>query len=95
MMAQQLIVYFSFARKIALELSSTIISRGTRRPLNGIIGNVMKRNRLIFLILWILSLVGISFFGGPVSYGFFTVFTLIPVICLFYLVLVYFFFHIL
>ena len=54
----------------------------------------MKRNRVIFAILWILSLVGISFFGGPVSYGFFTLLTLIPLICFLYLVLVYFCFRI-
>ena len=54
----------------------------------------MKRNRVIFAILWILSLVGISFFGGPVSYGFFALFSLVPVVCLVYMVFVYFFFHI-
>ena len=54
----------------------------------------MRRNRVILAILWLLSLVGISFFGGPVSYGFFTLFTLIPVICFLYLLFVYFFFHI-
>ncbi|MBO4396078.1 MAG: DUF58 domain-containing protein [Eubacterium sp.] len=54
----------------------------------------MKRNRVVLAILWILSLVGISFFGGPVSYGFFALFTFIPVISLIYLILVYFFFHI-
>ena len=54
----------------------------------------MKRNRLIFLILWILSLVGISFFGGPVSYGFFALLTLIPVIACHYLFCVFTFFRI-
>lgn len=54
----------------------------------------MKRNRIIFAVLWILSLVGISFFGGAVSYGFFTMLTLLPVISLAYLGCVYFFFHI-
>ncbi len=48
----------------------------------------MLRNRLILAALWILSLVGISYYGGPVSYGFFAVITLIPVICLVYLLLV-------
>ena len=54
----------------------------------------MKRNRRIFLILWILSLVGISFFGGPVSYGFFAVLTLTPIVSLIYLVCVFAFFRI-
>ena len=48
----------------------------------------MLRNRLILAALWILSLVCISFYGGPISYGFFAVITLIPVICLIYLLLV-------
>ena len=48
----------------------------------------MTRNRIVWALLWILSLVGISFYGGPVSYGFFAVLTLIPVICLVYLLLV-------
>ncbi|MBP5282086.1 MAG: DUF58 domain-containing protein [Lachnospiraceae bacterium] len=54
----------------------------------------MKRNRLIFLILWILSLVGISFFGGPVSYGFFALLTLLPLVSLVYLLFVFWFFRI-
>jgi len=54
----------------------------------------MKRNRLIFLILWITSLVGISFFGGPVSYGFFALLTLLPLVSLLYLFCVFFFFRI-
>ena len=48
----------------------------------------MLRNRLILAALLILSLVGISFYGGPVTYGFFFVMTLIPVILLVYLLLV-------
>lgn len=48
----------------------------------------MKRNLIILIGLWILSLVGISFFGGPVSYGFFFVLTILPVISFIYLVLV-------
>ncbi|MCR5418044.1 MAG: DUF58 domain-containing protein [Lachnospiraceae bacterium] len=48
----------------------------------------MTRNRIVWALLWILSLVGISFYGGPVSYGFFAVLTLIPVICLVYLLMV-------
>ena len=54
----------------------------------------MKRNRIIFLILWILSIVGISLFGGPVSYGFFALLTLIPVTALIYLFCVFTFFRI-
>ncbi|WP_034784926.1 DUF58 domain-containing protein [Eubacterium xylanophilum] len=54
----------------------------------------MRRNRIILAILWILSLVGISFFGGPISYGFFALFTFVPVVCFAYLLYVYSFFHI-
>ena len=39
--------------------------------------------------LWLLSLAAISFYGGPVSYGFFFGVTLIPVISLIYLLCVY------
>ncbi|MCR5267738.1 MAG: DUF58 domain-containing protein [Lachnospiraceae bacterium] len=48
----------------------------------------MRRNRIILLLLWILSLIAISFYGGAVSYGFFTVLTLIPVVSFLYLILV-------
>ena len=54
----------------------------------------MKRNRIIWFCLWLLSLVGISFKGGAVTYGFFALLTLIPVISLIYLVAVYALFHI-
>lgn len=54
----------------------------------------MKRNRIIWLCLWVLSLVGISFRGGTVSYGFFAVLTLVPIVSLLYLLAVYFLFHI-
>jgi len=54
----------------------------------------LKRNRIIYAVLWILSLVGISFFGGTVSYGIFATLTIVPVISALYLVLVYFLFHI-
>lgn len=54
----------------------------------------MKRNRIIYVILWILSLVGISFFGGAVSYGIFITLTFLPVVLLIYLLFVYIFFHI-
>lgn len=49
----------------------------------------MKKNRLFLLLLWILSLVGISFYGGPVSYGFFIMVTMVPVISLIYLLCVF------
>ena len=49
----------------------------------------MRRNRIILIILWVLSLVGISFFGGPVSYGFFWAVTLTPIVSLAYLWAVY------
>ena len=45
----------------------------------------MRRNRLIFLLLWLASLVGISYRGGPVSYGLFVFLTLLPVLSLIYL----------
>lgn len=48
----------------------------------------MLRNRLIFFLLWVISLVGISFYGGPLSYGFFAVMTFIPIACLIYLLIV-------
>lgn len=54
----------------------------------------MKRNRLIFAGLWILSVIGISIYGGPVTFGFFTLMTAIPLVSLLYLALVYFFFRI-
>ena len=50
----------------------------------------MKRNRLIYLSLWILSVVGISFFGGTVSYGLFWALTILPVLMLIYLIFVLF-----
>lgn len=49
----------------------------------------MKKNRLFLLLLWILSLVGISFYGEPVSYGFFIMVTMVPVISLIYLLCVF------
>lgn len=49
----------------------------------------MKRNRLILAALWIISIVGISFYGGPVSYGFFALTTLTPLVSMAYLALVY------
>lgn len=49
----------------------------------------MRTRRLLLLILWILSLVAISFYGGAISYGFFFCMTLLPVISLLYLICVY------
>jgi len=54
----------------------------------------MKRNRIIWFVTWIISIIIISFFGGAVSYTFFYCITLIPLISLIYLLYVYFFFHI-
>jgi len=47
----------------------------------------MKWRRIVFLVLWVMSLIGISFYGGAVSYGFFWGMTLLPVISLVYLIL--------
>lgn len=49
----------------------------------------MKWRRGVFFILWILSLVAISFYGGAISYGFFFGMTLIPVVSFVYLAFVY------
>ena len=54
----------------------------------------MKKNRIMLGILWILSIIGISFYGGAVSYGFFFALTLMPIISYVYLLCVYFRFHI-
>lgn len=54
----------------------------------------MRRNRILWGILWLLSICSISFFGGAISYGFFIVMSGIPVISLLYLIYVYAFFHI-
>ena len=48
----------------------------------------MIRNRILFSFLWILSLVGISFYGGPITYGFFIMMTMIPVLSFGYLLAV-------
>lgn len=53
----------------------------------------MKRNRLIWFCLWVLSWVGISLRGGAVTYGFFAVITLLPFVSLLYLIAVYALFH--
>lgn len=54
----------------------------------------MRRNRIIWACLFILSLVGISFFGGSVSYGFFAIVTIVPVVSFVYLLCVNSLFHI-
>ena len=48
----------------------------------------MRRNRIIWAALWVASVVLISFYGGAVSYGIFTILTLTPVISLAYILLV-------
>ncbi len=54
----------------------------------------MKRNRIILIILWIMSVIAISFYGGVISYGFFIIFTSIPVIALAYILFVILFFKV-
>lgn len=49
----------------------------------------MLRNRLIWLFFFVLSLVGISYYGGAVSYGFFFLMLFIPIISALYLLAVY------
>ena len=49
----------------------------------------MSGNRLIVLGLFVLSLIGISFFGGPVTYGFFFLLLIVPVVSLFYAFITY------
>ncbi len=50
----------------------------------------MLRNRLTVLILFILSVAAISFYGGPVTYGFFFFMLSVPLISAAYTVLVYY-----
>ena len=54
----------------------------------------MRHRRLIWFFLWLLSLVGISFYGGAASYGLFFALTLLPLISFLYLVIAYFQFKI-
>lgn len=54
----------------------------------------LRTRRRILLIIWILSLVAISNYGGPISYGFFFAVTLLPIISFVYLIFVYSFFKI-
>lgn len=54
----------------------------------------MLRNRLIVLGLFILSIIAVSFYGGPATYGFFFLMLLIPIFGIAYCYLVYFRFRI-
>ncbi len=54
----------------------------------------MRRNRICWLLVWILSIVGISLYGGAISYSFFALVTAIPMISLFYLLCVFLSFRI-
>lgn len=54
----------------------------------------MRRYRIFFLCLWVLSLAAISVYGGVVSYGFFFGVSLLPVVSLIYIACVYFRFKI-
>lgn len=54
----------------------------------------MRKNRVIWFCLWVLSIVSISLRGGAVTYGFFAICTLVPVISLLYLLAVYALFHV-
>jgi len=49
----------------------------------------MRRNRLIFLGLLILSLISISFYGGPVSYGFFFFVLIVPAVSAVYTLIMF------
>lgn len=50
----------------------------------------MGKRRAVFGVLWLLSLVAISFYGGTVSYGLFFALTLLPLLSFFYIVCVWF-----
>lgn len=54
----------------------------------------MRRNRIVWLLLLLLSVVAISFYGGAVSYGFFYTMLAIPAVSLLYLLYAYVFFRI-
>ncbi len=54
----------------------------------------MRRNRIILAVLWLLSLLAISFYGGAVSYGLFAFFSLVPAAALLYILAVRAFFRI-
>lgn len=44
---------------------------------------------MLYGILWVMSLIAISFYGGTISYGFFGGLTLIPVVSIIYMIFVY------
>ena len=48
----------------------------------------MRRNRLVLLVLWLLSLIGISLAGGEITYGIFFLLTMIPVVSALYIFIV-------
>lgn len=54
----------------------------------------MLISRIVWIILFILSLVGITMYGGPISYGFLALMIMVPVISVIYLFCVYFCFKI-
>lgn len=54
----------------------------------------MRRNRMVWLVLWVLSLVAITYYGGAISYGLFWGVSLVPIVSVLYLVLVFFRFRI-
>ncbi|MBR3599775.1 MAG: DUF58 domain-containing protein [Lachnospiraceae bacterium] len=54
----------------------------------------LKTRRRILLAVWILSLIVISNYGGPISYGFFFAVTLLPILSFVYLLFVFSFFKI-
>lgn len=45
--------------------------------------------RIIWIAVWLISLVTISFYGGPVSYAFFYAVTLLPILSFLYLLVVF------
>ena len=49
----------------------------------------MRRNRIAALVLFVLSLISISFKGGPVSYGFFFFTLFVPLVSFAYTLVVY------
>lgn len=54
----------------------------------------MKKRKWIWLCIWLLSLAGISFYGGAVSYGLFWGILLLPAVSFFYLLYVFLTFRI-
>ncbi len=48
----------------------------------------MAVSRIVLIVLWFLSLVGISYYGGPAAYGFFAAVTAVPIVSFLYLMFV-------